>query len=497
MQRLTVRLAAFFLGCVLMLCCAVPVSATQSDQAELTIELSALDSSVFAGEELVLEVSVRNSSTQYGKISDLSFIINYDSANLDYSSFVDKPAGVKASAVAGAVEITFTAGSEAECLGAATTWQLKFNAKSSFNAQVARFSTERISACMRRSLSSVSTATSNVAHAFVAAKPLASVSVVLASVSNNAQLACITPVVDGNVVELVPAFSPQVTSYTVTVNYSAQRLELVLAEQDIKASSVINWDKVTQGGNEIEIVVTAADGVTKKIYIVIINRLGEQQSVTNGTTYAAPEGAIAQTTQTIPETDPSETQLTETTGTTTGTTTAQTTTAATTAQTTVPSQIADKPGASRPSVMMLVLGAAAVVVLLVIAFVCGSFIKGSSSKRVLEETQVKLQNIAAQNAVLQQSVAQYNAKLRYIQQQAQQAAYARAAEHTAAESAAQTPASAPAQPVEEGVQYSEEGVGEFVAGQRMIYDEYGNLVEFDRFGNVIEVEYDEYGNRLS
>ena len=147
---------------------------------------------------------------------------------------------------------------------------------------------------------------------------------------------------------------------------------------------------------------------------------------------------------------------------------------------------------------MIVLGVVAVVVLLAVSFICGSVIKSSKSKRTLEDTQFKLQTISAQNAALQQSIAQCNAKLRY----AQQAAYARASAQQTQPVQSQTSqaeklAAEVAQVPEEGVQYTEEGVGEFVAGKRMLYDEYGNLIEFDRFGNVIEVEYDEYGNRLS
>ena len=76
--------------------------------------------------------------------------------------------------------------------------------------------------------------------------------------------------VDGGT--LVPAFSPSVTSYTVTVPYSVSTLYVFPETNDSRATHTIEGDEFLEVGTKTRtVVVTAQDGTVKK-YVITITR---------------------------------------------------------------------------------------------------------------------------------------------------------------------------------------------------------------------------------
>lgn len=92
--------------------------------------------------------------------------------------------------------------------------------------------------------------------------------------SSDASLTTLT-VGDG---ALSPAFNPDVTSYTVTVENSISKTTLTAAPASGASVSGTGSKRLSVGDNKYSLTVTAADGKTKKTYTVVIRRLAESES---------------------------------------------------------------------------------------------------------------------------------------------------------------------------------------------------------------------------
>lgn len=74
--------------------------------------------------------------------------------------------------------------------------------------------------------------------------------------------------------ELSPAFSPDITGYSVTVGTSVDSLSINANPQDTGASVTIqNNSDFQMGDNTVLISVTAADGVTSRVYTIVVSKV--------------------------------------------------------------------------------------------------------------------------------------------------------------------------------------------------------------------------------
>ena len=85
--------------------------------------------------------------------------------------------------------------------------------------------------------------------------------------------------------ELTPAFSPDVTSYEVTVGTSVDQLTINALPSDSGASVVLSGnDALSDGDNNVTVRVTAADGQTVRDYAIVVHRVeGGAENTTEGT----------------------------------------------------------------------------------------------------------------------------------------------------------------------------------------------------------------------
>ncbi|MBF7081623.1 S-layer homology domain-containing protein [Desulfallas sp. Bu1-1] len=89
---------------------------------------------------------------------------------------------------------------------------------------------------------------------------------------------------------LAPAFDASVTEYTAVVDYGVDVIEVIATPADADAGMMINGCalgggvpftvNLNMGDNMIEIVVTAPDGVTRKVYTVTVRRQSDTESPT-------------------------------------------------------------------------------------------------------------------------------------------------------------------------------------------------------------------------
>jgi hypothetical protein len=89
---------------------------------------------------------------------------------------------------------------------------------------------------------------------------------------------------------LAPAFDASVTEYTAVVDYGVDAIDVTATPADIDAGMMINGSaqgggvpfmvNLDMGDNKIEIVVTAPDGVTQKVYTVTVRRQSDTESPT-------------------------------------------------------------------------------------------------------------------------------------------------------------------------------------------------------------------------
>lgn len=81
-------------------------------------------------------------------------------------------------------------------------------------------------------------------------------------------------------VELVPAFDLLVTSYQIEISNKIEKLNILAIPEDKKASvKIIGNDQLKQGNNQITILVTAANGITTRKYIVNVYKRTEQEQM--------------------------------------------------------------------------------------------------------------------------------------------------------------------------------------------------------------------------
>lgn len=128
-------------------------------------------------------------------------------------------------------------------------------------------------------------------------KPIA-VSAINPTKSANANLASIKP----SSGTLTPAFSANVTNYTISVPYTTTSLSLSVTTQDKDAKTAVSGTNTLAVGKNTQIItVTAPNGTTKK-YTVVITRSANQTTTTSGSDTTT-------TTTTAPQEDPLEVEV--------------------------------------------------------------------------------------------------------------------------------------------------------------------------------------------
>ncbi len=99
--------------------------------------------------------------------------------------------------------------------------------------------------------------------------------------------------------QLSPAFSPDVTSYTVQVGADVDKLAVSATAKDGKAKVRVNGDSgLKTGSNSVTCKVTAEDGQTTKTYTITVNKL-ESAEVPSEAASEAETGAAVLGTQTV------------------------------------------------------------------------------------------------------------------------------------------------------------------------------------------------------
>ncbi len=144
--------------------------------------------------------------------------------------------------------------------------------------------------------------------------------VTIKPVSNDATLSSLVVTVNNAPVNLTPAFSANVTEYTVTVGYSIPSFGIAAACTDSRASySIVERpanDMLAVGTNTYKYLVTAEDKVTTKTYTLTIKRLAAGEtttaptSTTTTTTTTSTTTAPTTVTTTAPITTPPTTEST-------------------------------------------------------------------------------------------------------------------------------------------------------------------------------------------
>lgn len=125
-----------------------------------------------------------------------------------------------------------------------------------------------------------------------------SVSAINPTKSANANLASIKP----SSGTLTPAFSANVTSYTISVPYTTTSLSLSVTTQDTDAKTAVSGTNTLAVGKNTQVItVTAPNGTTKK-YTVVITRSANQTTTTSGSDTTT-------TTTTAPQEDPLEVEV--------------------------------------------------------------------------------------------------------------------------------------------------------------------------------------------
>lgn len=185
--------------------------------------------------------------------------------------------------------------------------------------------------------------------------------VTILPVGGDASLSSLVVTVNNAPVDMIPAFSPDVTDYAVTVGYAIPSFGIAVTCSDDRASYSITErpknDMLAVGSNVYKYLVTAEDGVTTKTYTLTIKRL-----------------AAGETTTTTESTSTTTTTETETTTTTTATVTTFSTslTTTTTAATVSVAGTTVKEGSTVTLNMASLLGiVAAAVALFLLAFSAG------------------------------------------------------------------------------------------------------------------------------
>ena len=264
--------------CAALLSLAMTVSAFAA-----TGKISFSDPTVKEGDEV--NVTMKIAADDGAQLSDATITLSYDPGKLEFV------AGTKASGGAGTVVVR-------GAVNGAGTSELQYNLK--FKTLAAGQSAVNIT--MQEvydsegqkvdiSHSGTSTITVNAGE----------------TVSADASLSTLE-VAPG---ELTPAFSPDVTSYEVTVGTSVDQLSINALPADSASSVVLSGnDALSDGDNNVTVRVTAPDGQTVKDYAIVVHRVEGGAENTTGSTEgeSAAEGGEGESTPAA-ETESSGVQL--------------------------------------------------------------------------------------------------------------------------------------------------------------------------------------------
>lgn len=210
-----------------------------------TGQISFSDPTVNTGDEV--NVTMKISADGGAKLSDANVVLSYDSDKLEFVAGTDADGGAGTVRVHGASN---GAGSSE------LQYNLKFNTKSAGTAAI-NISTQEVY---------------DDADQLVEMSHLGNSTITVAApeqVSANADLASLA-VSPGSLNE---SFSPEVTSYNVTVGPSVDRLVIDAPAADGGANVIISGNEGLQmGANTITVRVTAADGTTTKDYVINVEK---------------------------------------------------------------------------------------------------------------------------------------------------------------------------------------------------------------------------------
>ena len=229
-------------------------------------QISFSDPTAVTGTEV--NVTMKISADEGTAISDANVVLSYDSEKLEFIAGTDADGGAGTIRVHGVSNGGGTANLE---------YNLRFNAKAAGTAAI-NISTQEVydSADQLIQMSHLGNSSVNISAQ--------------AEASANADLASLN-VSPGSLSE---SFSPEVTSYSVSVGPSVDTLVIDAPPADGGANVIISGNEGLQmGDNTITVRVTAADGVTSKDYILNVSK------VEGGA--EAPEGEGESTAETMAE----------------------------------------------------------------------------------------------------------------------------------------------------------------------------------------------------
>lgn len=239
-RRVQNILTGFLTACALVL--AAPVSGLTSYAASARIAFS--DPSATVGQEFNVTVKI---SSQDGNLGASDVMLSYDPAYIEFVS------GSNASGGAGSVRLVGTMDSSATTQ---FSYTLKFKAVQAGNTTISVGDYE---------IYDVDTQAVSVTKVGSSAVKVNAP----ATYSSEAALSSLK-VSPG---QLSPAFSPDVTSYSVNVGGDVTKLAVSANAKDSKAKVLVNGDSGLQtGANTVVCKVTAEDGQTTKTYTITVNK---------------------------------------------------------------------------------------------------------------------------------------------------------------------------------------------------------------------------------
>lgn len=242
---------------------AVPVSGITALAA--TAKISFSDPSVTVGQEFSVNVKITSPD---GNLGAADVILSYDPASIEFIS------GNNASGGAGSVRLVGTMDSGNTTQFAHT---LKFKALQAGDSTISVGNYE---------IYDVDTQAVNVTKVGASAVKVNAP----ATYSSEAGLTSLK-VSPG---QLTPAFSPDVTSYTVNVGGDVNKLAVSAGAKDSKAKVLVSGDSgLKTGANTVVCKITAEDGKTTKTYTITVNKAESTEVPTEAETESAEETEAA------------------------------------------------------------------------------------------------------------------------------------------------------------------------------------------------------------
>ena len=252
-----------------MLTVAVPVGGISAYASSAKISFS--DPSATVGQEFSVNVKI---SSQDGNLGASDVVLSYDPSVIEFVS------GNNASGGAGSVRLVGTMDSSST---KAFSYTLKFKAVQAGNTSI--------------SVGSYEVYDSD-AQAVTVSKPGAATVKVKAPASSSGEAALSSLKISPG--KLSPAFSPDVTAYTVQVGASVDKLAVSASAKDSKAKVLVSGDSgLKVGANTVVCKVTAENGQTTKSYTITVNKLDTVDVPSDAETEAETEAEAVETSSVV------------------------------------------------------------------------------------------------------------------------------------------------------------------------------------------------------